>query len=91
MRVPCPALESTRRRPPSASMRSRMPFRPLPGTIAPPRPSSTMRSTTSPPSASNATSARVARAWRWMLVTASRTVIASAVSTPGGSGSSARA
>ena len=34
--------ESTRRRPPSASMRSRMPLRPLPGAIAPPRPSSTI-------------------------------------------------
>ena len=84
MQVPCLAPASTRRRPRSASMRSRMPTRPLPGTSAPPRPSSSTRSTASPASTPKRTCARRARAWRWMLVTASRTVIASADSTAAG-------
>ena len=69
----------------TASIRSRIPDRPLPGTMAPPRPSSAMRSTASPDSMPKLTCAFRARARRWMLVAASRTVIASALSTPGGS------
>src|SRR6185503_8689883 len=85
--VPRRAGEAMESVPPSARTRSRMPLMPLPWAARPPRPLSLMRMWNLSASRENTTRAVVACAWRWMLVTASRSTSASDASISGGSSS----